>query len=438
MVLRTTISGALLVRAGLALALGLAGAFPAAPAAAGPATLAQAASTGLVRQRTTTTYYVAPNGSDSNPGTKAAPFASLQAAHDAAAAGDTIYLRGGVYAVSDTQLLSQSGAPGNPIKVFNYPGETPILDGSAIQDHPGGDGKWILTLDWYASWWHIKGLELRNNPRGGGIVGRGSSNVLIEQNHVHGNGFLADWEASGIAFYYDVAQTVILNNDVHHNADSDYGDGDGIQIAYSSGPGNLIQGNRSWRNSDDGIDLWDSANVTLKSNWSFGNGLDESLRPLGNGVGFKLGGAGAGDGGHTLIGNVAWQNANNGFDYNSGDLPNALYHNTAWDNGVIFGYEYEFHGAHNVFRNNLAYGALGETSGSASFNSWTLPVTLSSADFQTLDDTCALGPRAADGSLPECGFLHLVPGSDLIDKGTDLGFPFAGAAPDLGAFESGR
>ena len=45
--------------------------------------------------------------------------------------------------------------------------------------------------------------------------------------------------------------------------------------------------------------------------------------------------------------------------------------------------------------------------------------------------------RQADGSLPVLPFLRLAAGSDLIDKGTDLGFAFNGRAPDLGAFESG-
>jgi len=32
--------------------------------------------------------------------------------------------------------------------------------------------------------------------------------------------------------------------------------------------------------------------------------------------------------------------------------------------------------------------------------------------------------------------MHLALGSDLIDGGVDLGLPFLGVAPDLGAFES--
>ncbi|MFQ6036902.1 MAG: ankyrin repeat domain-containing protein [Sedimentisphaerales bacterium] len=45
------------------------------------------------------------------------------------------------------------------------------------------------------------------------------------------------------------------------------------------------------------------------------------------------------------------------------------------------------------------------------------------------------GQRNPDGSLPESDFLRLAPGSDAIDAGTDVGLPFVGKAPDLGAFE---
>jgi hypothetical protein len=69
-------------------------------------------------------------------------------------------------------------------------------------------------------------------------------------------------------------------------------------------------------------------------------------------------------------------------------------------------------------------------------NSWMPPFTVSLADFASLDTTGVSGPRKPDGSLPDVPFLHLAKGSDLIDNGTDIGLPFKGILPDLGAFES--
>jgi hypothetical protein len=54
-----------------------------------------------------------------------------------------------------------------------------------------------------------------------------------------------------------------------------------------------------------------------------------------------------------------------------------------------------------------------------------------------MDKMQALQPRKADGSLPDVELMHLVDGSDLIDRGEDVGLPFTGSAPDLGAFELG-
>jgi hypothetical protein len=69
-------------------------------------------------------------------------------------------------------------------------------------------------------------------------------------------------------------------------------------------------------------------------------------------------------------------------------------------------------------------------------NSWSLSrISVTDADFVSLSDAQATSPRAADGSLPSLSFLRLTPGSDLIDKGEGVGFPYFGAAPDLGAFE---
>lgn len=69
-------------------------------------------------------------------------------------------------------------------------------------------------------------------------------------------------------------------------------------------------------------------------------------------------------------------------------------------------------------------------------NSWLSSVVVTADDFLSLDVNLASAPRQPDGSLPDIAFLHLADGSDLIDAGVDLGFPFKGDAPDLGAFES--
>lgn len=67
-------------------------------------------------------------------------------------------------------------------------------------------------------------------------------------------------------------------------------------------------------------------------------------------------------------------------------------------------------------------------------------VTLTTADFLSVTPAGLTGPRKPDGSLPDITYLHLKPGSDLIDQGTDgpvngVIIPKSGVHPDLGAFE---
>ena len=97
-------------------------------------------------------------------------------------------------------------------------------------------------------------------------------------------------------------------------------------------------------------------------------------------------------------------------------------------------------GTREVMHNNLAYvgtaiSNLDESGSMVSNNSFTLPLTVSAADFQSLDASELTLPRNADGSPPDISFMHLTAGSDLIDAGVNVGLPYSGAAPDLGAFE---
>ena len=62
-------------------------------------------------------------------------------------------------------------------------------------------------------------------------------------------------------------------------------------------------------------------------------------------------------------------------------------------------------------------------------------VTVNDDDFLSVSPAGVDGPRQPDGSLPELDYLRLVPGSDLIDAGVDVGLPYDGSAPDMGAFE---
>src|SRR5262245_40416098 len=84
------------------------------------------------------TFYVSPSGSDGNPGTFAAPFATVAKARDVVRTingnmtGDIIVnLRGGVYPLSGAIVFNEadSGTNGYNVIYQAYSGETPILEG---------------------------------------------------------------------------------------------------------------------------------------------------------------------------------------------------------------------------------------------------------------------------------------------------------------------
>jgi hypothetical protein len=394
------------------------------------------------------TYYVSPTGNNANPGTISQPFATLQKAHDVANPGDTIYMRGGTYPIPVQTVITRNGSSGNHIKVFNYPGEVPILDGAS---NPNTGGHSVIKLS-SVSWWHIKGLEIKNSPGFGiGLTGT-ANNIIIENNNVHDNVRL-DTSGAGIELGASgpgntVNNILVLNNDSHHNGKIGTSGGSGIGVSYSQQTGNILRGNRLWRNNDNGLHTWDSANLLIENNWVWETGYNDHLAPEGtpsggDGVGYKLGGGGAGDGNNIVRNNLAWRNLNSGFDDNAASIPLIIYNNTAWENnrGSVGGSNFAFYSpVANVLKNNLALTPNTVSFSAAvqhTFNSWNgaTGVTVSAADFVTLDFTANLGARQADGSLPVSNFLRLVAGSDLIDKGVNVGIAYTGSVPDLGAYE---
>jgi hypothetical protein len=75
------------------------------------------------------TYYVsASSGSDTNSGTLASPWKTIQKAANSVSAGDTVIVRGGTY--KEKVTMKTSGTASSYITFENYTGETPIIDGA--------------------------------------------------------------------------------------------------------------------------------------------------------------------------------------------------------------------------------------------------------------------------------------------------------------------
>jgi hypothetical protein len=79
-----------------------------------------------------TAYFVATNGSDTNPGTIDAPFQHIQAAANLAVAGDMVFIRAGTY--RETVRPANSGTDAAPIYYAPYNGESVTVSGADLID----------------------------------------------------------------------------------------------------------------------------------------------------------------------------------------------------------------------------------------------------------------------------------------------------------------
>lgn len=96
--------------------------------------------------------HVSPTGSDTNPGTEAQPFATLNKACSVVGPGQTILVRGGNYG-NDYCHGQAKGAVTSRISLRNYPNEKPVFSGA----HMYG-----VTLNLFGAYWDVEGLTFEN------------------------------------------------------------------------------------------------------------------------------------------------------------------------------------------------------------------------------------------------------------------------------------
>jgi hypothetical protein len=84
-----------------------------------------------IPSRSGVTYYVSTSGNDSNAGTLAAPWRTIQKAANTVQPGDTVQVRAGTYNEVVTLKTSGNSTQGY-ITFANYPGEAPIVDGTGL------------------------------------------------------------------------------------------------------------------------------------------------------------------------------------------------------------------------------------------------------------------------------------------------------------------
>lgn len=128
-------------------------------------------------------YYVSspanqPAGNDSNPGTLAAPFATIQHAADLTRPGDIVYVRSGTYTNTGTAgsvfTIRISGTVSNPITFRYYPGEgRPLLKFNTYNGIGTANNLAYVVIDGF----RIQG----NNPAITSVINGGNANYALNQ-----------------------------------------------------------------------------------------------------------------------------------------------------------------------------------------------------------------------------------------------------------------
>ena len=221
------------------------------------------------------TFHVAPSGSNSNPGTEAAPWRTIQKALNTLRPGQRALVRSGTY--RENLEMRRSGTASRPITVAARPGSRPVLrsagghplevssgsahfrfSGFTITGHPGTSGG---NVDVYG-----RHIELsRNVIHGGrdqGIYTSGESDhVRILRNRIHHNGRGIEHQSHGI--YLQGDRHLVANNVIH-----DHPEGFGIQV-YDEGSRSVIVHNTVVRSGYSGIVVGGSLgvdHVTIRNN----------------------------------------------------------------------------------------------------------------------------------------------------------------------------
>ncbi len=219
-------------------------------------------------------YYVGPNGSDRNSGSLTAPLRTMRAAVARLQAGDTLYLREGVYTGPDNTVDSQAGVVPSgsswksPIVIGAYQGEAVTLQPPhnvagirltggqsylVFQDltidmgnsRPGADADGVFVFRAHHN--RFLRLEVKNSVNFGVHFGTETPFNEVIECRIHENGVAGGAATNGHGLYISGSDNLFENNDVYDNQ------GYGFHVYNNAGPHtdpsrNVVRDNRIYRN----------------------------------------------------------------------------------------------------------------------------------------------------------------------------------------------
>jgi hypothetical protein len=170
------------------------------------------------------TFYVATNGSDSNSGTLAQPWRTIQKAFNTLGPGERALVRDGLY--GESLDMTRAGTAAAPITIESYPGEHPIVNGG---------GNRPLELSSSAAYIRVRGFLFEDSPHTSG------GNVDVYGHHIELSGNdVRDGKDQGIYTAEESHDVQILGNVIHDNGEGIAHQSHGI---YLQGDDHLVANN---------------------------------------------------------------------------------------------------------------------------------------------------------------------------------------------------
>ena len=257
-------------------------------------------------------------------GVTVSPGADINAA---LASNSLVFLSGGTYKLSSSISLDAGK------KLIGVAGQTVTIDASAVDQAVYVRDNAVLANVNIRDAIDI-GVNFYNSSND-----TGSSNSLIYQVSVGRTGLSSTSNANGVGFgvWYGASYNCIVSTEAFDTWNesgptstlASGGNADGYRNSYSAHHNTFID-SHSFRNGDDGFDMWEGGVAYMYFNTSHDNGKTTGKTITGDGNGVKLG---IGSVSHKLYKVSAFNNKANGFDINGNTVQPTLVQSTATGNG---------------------------------------------------------------------------------------------------------
>jgi Right handed beta helix region len=198
-------------------------------------------------------YFVDPKGVDSHPGTRLAPFKTIQRAADVAGPGDTVIVRVGRYTgPSRIVSLTRGGAPGAWLTFRSE------RAGGALLDGRNGESQEAWYFGPQVAYVQVEGFEITGlQEHGFDTYGGGVHDLLISHNHVHHIGRNCTDTSNGRtgASLGEGTHRVTFDGNVWHNIGR-----------FAPGESGCTPANQNYQKHDHAIYVADADEITITNN----------------------------------------------------------------------------------------------------------------------------------------------------------------------------